>query len=1010
MMRSLYSGVAGLRTHQTKMDVLGNNIANVNTTSFKSQSISFSDLMYQTTQAASGATATKGGINARQIGLGAKSGAISTAIESQGATQTTNNPFDIMITGDAFFVVNNGKENLYTRDGSFYVDGAGNLAMQSNGYYVMGWTAQEDSETGEITVNKNGGLSSLKIMAPENSTYSPAATTAGLYTGNIDDNDTNITSDDGKTITLEFYDNKGYLYTGKFILKDTGTDHLFSLQLKDIIDSNGNSIGQNLLEDITFGSTESVDALVQDAYEVDVSSTKADVNRLAGATVYANVPTTGTLYDLMNVSKNAYSGVLEKIYGISDYDVTSGTHNYDKNSAYKIEEDGTLTITFETVDLNKKIDSATGSSFSYTATNSNKYYVKNDGSQLAYQLPTSSSGNTYTASKFLKATLENVYTTSTAKAADIYHPSAAPASNTTFADDAAQYGYYTDSSFKYAYKNKSSDKDTFAVYRESKLALTPEKSEVSNISQYTDDFVPNTGSKYNTLSDLAAAYTDKMFYTFTSDTSDEYKQDLTVYGSKIKSTAVGSAKESQPIGTTVPSIYKSDDTVMMWTQANADALKAAGLTLTDGTGAEVSLKDYMTNNGYNCFKITNTTGNYTINFFSGDTTQREIDEDNVLYSGRNFYIQYTADETTWPESTPKSVFKDANTGKNYALTGKETTVADYSPELLADVYNIDAAQRTSLISRNVNINTAGVINIYHEAYETPTMNTDYATKLMSNGNLEYVTTNDTIAYLDVPLKGNITDLLQSSDGELKDFLYSVYGLSDEDADAYGTDGTYSINSDGSITLTTGTHTIQLVFDPANGSITTANGKSVPEIDLVFDQSVEGLEAFGFQPTKEEEEESRGKLTLDFSNVTNYNTNGSATIKAVKGDKKSLNTGRMVGEMNGITVSTDGQIYATYSNGQTKLLGQIASAEFANASGLAKEGDNLYSQTLNSGEATIQDITTDGGYMNTGVLEMSNVDLSKEFTEMITTQRGFQANSRIITVSDTLLEELTNLKR
>ena len=106
MMRSLYSGVAGLRTHQTKMDVLGNNIANVNTTSYKSQSITFSDLMYQTTQTASGASETKGGVNARQIGLGAKSGAISTAIESQGATQTTNNPFDIMITGSSFFIVN----------------------------------------------------------------------------------------------------------------------------------------------------------------------------------------------------------------------------------------------------------------------------------------------------------------------------------------------------------------------------------------------------------------------------------------------------------------------------------------------------------------------------------------------------------------------------------------------------------------------------------------------------------------------------------------------------------------------------------------------------------------------------------------------------------------------------------------------------------------------------------------------------------------------------------------
>ncbi|MBO6242488.1 MAG: flagellar hook-basal body complex protein [Butyrivibrio sp.] len=469
MMRSLYSGVAGLRTHQTKMDVLGNNIANVNTTSFKSQSITFSDLMYQTTQAASGATETKGGVNARQIGLGAKSGAIATAIESQGATQTTNNPFDIMITGKAFFVVNNGQENLYTRDGSFYVDGAGNLAMQSNGYYVMGWQATVDEETGERKIDMNSGLQNLPIMTADNMTYAPASTTAALFSGNIDDNDTNINSDNGKTITLEFYDNKGYLYTAKFTLMNDDTDpDLFTLTLSDILDSSGKSIGTTLLEGVNF---------------------------------------------------------------------------------------------------------------------------------------------------------------------------------------------------------------------------------------------------------------------------------------------------------------------------------------------------------------------------------------------------------------------------------------------------------------------------------------------------------------------------ETSDG-------------------------------------TETKTITLDFDAATGAISSAGGYTSSFIvNLMFDQSVEGLEPFGYQKaTTDQTTNQAGQLAVDFSTVTNYNTNGSATIKATKGDKKSNNTGRMVGEMNGINISTDGQINATYSNGQTKLLGQIASAEFANASGLAKEGDNLYSSTLNSGDATIQDITTDGGYMNTGVLEMSNVDLSKEFTEMITTQRGFQANSRIITVSDTLLEELTNLKR
>jgi len=326
MMRSLYAGVAGLKTHQSKMDVLGNNIANVNTTSYKSQSITFSDLMYQTTQTASSATLTKGGINARQVGLGAKSGAIQTAIEAQGATQTTNNPFDLMITGKSFFVVNNGAEQMYTRDGSFYIDGAGNLAMQSNGYLVQGWVAQEDKETGEIKVNRNGGLTGLQIMSAENTTYSPAATTSGLFSGNIDDNDTNITSDDGRTVTLEFYDNKGYLYTGKFILKDTGTEHLFALQLKDVLDSNGNSIGKARMNGISFGNTEDTSAYIQSGYDVKVGATTSEVIELEGAIKYEAVPPTGTLADLMTSSKADYAGGLAEVFGVSDDDIT-GTPN-----------------------------------------------------------------------------------------------------------------------------------------------------------------------------------------------------------------------------------------------------------------------------------------------------------------------------------------------------------------------------------------------------------------------------------------------------------------------------------------------------------------------------------------------------------------------------------------------------------------------------------------------------------------------------------------------------------
>lgn len=455
MMRSLYSGVAGLKTHQTRMDVIGNNIANVNTTAYKSQSMTFSDLMYQTTQAASGANPTTGvgGTNARQIGLGAKTSAIKTAITTQGASQTTNDPFDIMITGDSFFIVNNGQNNYFTRDGSFYVDGAGNLAMTSTGYNVMGWKVDPN----DASAIKQDTVSALRVMTTENMTYPPEATKSARISGIIDKNDTNVNAAAGKIMNLEFYDNQGYKYTAKLSVHSTTTDGTFTVQLDDILDSKGKSV------------------------------------------------------------------------------------------------------------------------------------------------------------------------------------------------------------------------------------------------------------------------------------------------------------------------IKTKD---------SDAYLSQGNTKYDGTTS--AALEFNTSNG--SFKNVGKTG------------------------------------------------------------GKEST-----------------------------------LTLHFDA------------------------------------------------------------------------GTFPSFTD---------------------------------------------------------------ITIDFSNCSNLNNNGSSTVSPIRGDAKGNGAGRKVGEMSGIDIQKDGMIYANYDNGCSRLLGQIAVATFANASGLAKEGDNLYSATQNSGDfdGIGTDITTGGGYMNTGVLEMSNVDLSSEFTEMITTQRGFQANSRIITVSDTLLEELTNLKR
>ena len=568
MMRSLYSGVAGLKTHQTRMDVIGNNIANVNTTAYKSSSMTFSELMSQTTQKASGANATTGvgGTNAKQIGLGVKAGAINTAITTQGSAQSTGNPFDIMITGDNFFVVSNGSENFFTRDGSFYVDGAGNLAMTSTGYNVMGWGV--DETTGNI---KQDTVTALRIMSAANMTYPPEATTKANISGILDENDKDVTSANGKTVNLNFFDARGYSYTAKFTFKQSGGDKTneYSMELSKLLDSTG--------------------------AEIDISKLE-----------------------------------------------------FGNRSQQKMETKVTL--------------------------NTDAY--KWDG-------------------KVLKT---KDGTTDVADLADIFK---ADGSLITPADDAA------------AQKQQKA------------------------------------------LDAIAKAY-----------------------------------------------------------------------------GYEGSTDEFL-----------------------------------------NLYITSTAN-------------KD-----------KQLTIQDLLGNMMA---------------------------------------------------------------------GKTTDVL-----------------------------------------------------PADGSAITMEGRYFEGTTVVFNKDTGKLESVGGSTTTLNVNAAFSALggnfsdvTIDLSECTNYDNKGTSTIGATSGDLDGLGTGRRLGDMIGVSIQKDGMIYASYDNGMTKLLGQIATAAFANASGLEKEGDNLYSATLNSGEfdGIGVDITAGGGYMSTGQLEMSNVDLSSEFTEMITTQRGFQANSRIITVSDTLLEELTNLKR
>ncbi|MEH7344878.1 flagellar hook-basal body complex protein [Bacillus sp. JJ1532] len=198
MLRSMYSGISGLRNFQTKLDVIGNNIANVNTAGFKKGRVTFKDAMSQTIAGASASTENRGGKNSMQVGLGSSLSTIDT-IHTGSSLQTTNRPQDLAIEGDGYFVVKQGNAEFYTRAGNFYLDDNGTL-VNGDGYKVQAYQVNDGKVSntyGNVTINVNALL--------------PATTTSKIdIAGNLDPN---TLKDEVFTQQVKVVDTKGKEHT-----------------------------------------------------------------------------------------------------------------------------------------------------------------------------------------------------------------------------------------------------------------------------------------------------------------------------------------------------------------------------------------------------------------------------------------------------------------------------------------------------------------------------------------------------------------------------------------------------------------------------------------------------------------------------------------------------------------------------------------------------------------------------------------------------------------------------
>lgn len=210
MMRSLYSGISGLKSHQTAMDVVGNNISNVNTTGFKSSRVTFADTLNQTLSSASAPAGNIGGINAKQIGLGSGVAAIDT-IFTDGSVKSTGLNTDMCLSGNGLFVVHSessANEMYYTRNGNFKFDASGNF-VTSDGYKVQGWVADA---SGNITVDPS---KTSDITIPAGKVMEATKTEKAVYNSNLNSGEATVTG-------ITMMDNNG----SKIVVSQNNVDTL----------------------------------------------------------------------------------------------------------------------------------------------------------------------------------------------------------------------------------------------------------------------------------------------------------------------------------------------------------------------------------------------------------------------------------------------------------------------------------------------------------------------------------------------------------------------------------------------------------------------------------------------------------------------------------------------------------------------------------------------------------------------------------------------------------------
>ncbi len=918
MIRSLFTGVTGLKQHQTKMDVLSNNIANVNTTAFKRGRVMFQDLFSETLRHGQQAFGDYGGLNPMQVGLGVSKAAIDTLMD-QGAIEGTGKQTDVAIEGSGFFSARGYDGNLYyTRDGNLNINPNYDMVMTNTGFKMQGWLSTQDPKTGNLEM-KETGVVPYDINITKYLKKHAHQTNEITYSCNLDSGSNSRDVEFGLD-TLTFKDSEGNFQNLQFKFKKLDANNWI---WSAIDDTEGNVATGTLKTD-------------DDGKVVESTVEPAGATSSVANPYFTYDPDGDPRPGSATMPVNAVANTGD---GISSGVTVSGNEVKDE----------TVQIIFDGGDPTRAT--------SYRVVGSERGFIgagtlggeqaRFEGTPVAFGTHWTPAGgaqfdildNQFTPPRSATIVFDAGVTYSTSDITDRI--------NTEMKNYGVRATAYYDAitqKFQVVSNETGSNKqlqiaNAFGDFAD--LGLTegiqngtggarPEVfSDTTNAQIFSTTYEPELDT-WNPSSDVSFTITDRDGRSALVNFSDIVAGNDQVYTRGAILAEINSRLAQENVDATASFNDTDNDGSPDQLVITGNKSGAGERVIISGNGSEAQL-------------------GLTAGEYRGTAAISEFN-----YGGLSFTL--TEGNNPWLPNENMTMTTNAEKGAsdsvNIMVPQPSSNMLTFSTNVNGEVFKIDGAVSSGARhSTNIIIHDSlgakhGLVTEW-EHTNSETMEWSYKVKYSDDDPEIVAWLKDPANSIEKPEEPTKEDLERANDALIKNREGKMYFFK-------------------------------------NGKID--EGKSyVPDFQL--------------QP------EGSNPLTINLKTtmITQFDSDFSTTAEYQDGYEMGL--------LEQIYFEEDGIIRGVYSNGQKQPVGQVALTTFNNPAGLEKNGKNLYSYSPNSG----QPVVGKPGMMDRGVivpasLEMSNVDISEEFTTMIITQRAFQANSRVITTSDELLQEVVNLKR